>query len=1013
MLALVVALATGLFSQSDFGLMLEERASDRSLIMKTRFAPCPAVAPITLVELDDLSLEQGGRWPWPRETMGELVTGLAELDARSLFLDIEFPEASTTGDDLLTAALARSNARGVAVFGVAYSGRDSGDPAKDHSLDEASLEKAIATDCAATSPEDLDRLVCHLRQHPMDSALSVLSALSGLDGMSLPPLPRTGLPVATQFAHSAALQAVTQGPGKATPVLTGEVLQVLGLQKVGPEQAEFATQYLPHLIDFLKENSSRLDRLRLKMDRVRHGLIAWEVARQDGAGPSVEMSAVATAVLDRLTLGAEWEPTVRQMVSRHRALALVCDRDAVPLTGGDGGGSYRIVPPAHPIAAAYAGLGSSSAQRDPDGVLRRMRLFFPIEGSERKGELSLPQAVIPMLAPVLSLDLAKATVRPGEAIVIPRTAGAGPDLVIPCDDALAVRVNWRKRWNEGDFPHVSASAILDYARTRAERDERFAAFRSKGIAEHPVLLEMVSNLRVSGKDSAGEVARLESRIREIESQVQKGLARSLQSVEKHLQKLVAEGKSAPGEIEKVRRDRNELADVYDRLFVSFPLSEQSLQQQVKGRLCMVGLTATGTTDLCATPLQEQYPGMGVHANLANTLVSGEHLERLDWMAPVLCLGFALLLIGLLPRITITGGVILTLWLVTLHILGSMAAVCWTQTMIPVVAPVLATFVTYMAITVHRYFGEEREKQHIRRTFEDFMDTKMVDRLLDDRSLWTEIGGTTRNITAMFSDLQGFTTVSEALGVDQLSDLLTAYLDAMTEVIIRHDGIREKYIGDAIASFFGAPLPYTDHPAKACLAALEQREVLVELREKWTRDGVVWYQTMRSLGLELSTRIGVNSGPAKVGNFGAKGMRYYMMMGDTVTLSSRLEGANKRYGTSILVSGSTFLEARGAVEAREVDLIRVKGRAEPVPIHELICVKSRMTADQAELVERFAAALAQYRARVWLDARQSFESILMKYPEDGPTREYVRRLKDLSWVEALPPEWDGTYTMTEK
>lgn len=1044
LLALGIAVTTGLFSRSELGRTIEERVSDRALKAKTEIAPCPAAAPLTLVELDDRSLEREGRWPWARQQIGELVAGLAQLGARSLFLDIEFPEASEAGDEALARAIEEARHRGTATYGVSFAGGESGGVAGSSLHDESDLEEAIAKDCSTVIPADappLRRLVCHLRHHPMDSLLPVLEAVPGLEGLTLPPPPAVELPVVRQFVHTAALRAVTQDPRAGTDRLVQEVLQVLGLQKLGPEHAEFATSYLPRLIDFLKTDAARLDRLRTGIDRVRIALIEHEVARQDGLSSSGDPSVVTSAVLGELGLGEGGAAVVRQMVLRHRALNLILDRDATPHTWTERVTKFRVVPPTHRIAVAYSGVGSSSAQRDRDGVLRRMSLFFPIAGSDRSVERSLPQAVLPMIAPLLSLDLGRATRRPDGKLAIPRASGSGPDLVIPVDDALAVQVNWRGRWREDDFPHVSASAILDYARIRAEREETFARHRSPGKAQHPEMLKALQALRAGGAGPAGGeagplarfvpgevalgwegekdgtraewIARIEGRVREIESQVQKGLGRALQSVEKHLARQVVEGKAPAEQVERVRRDRNAIADDYDRLFVSFPLLEQNLQQQVKEKLCLVGLTATATTDLCATPIQEQYPGMGVHANLANTLVSGEFLHRLDWTAPALCLVYAVLLMLLLPRVTILQGVSLTIALVVLHVGGSVIALCMWQLLIPMVVPVIATLATYMAITVHRYFGEEREKQHIRRTFEDFMDSKMVDRLLDDRSLWTEIGGTTRNITAMFSDLQGFTTVSEALGVDQLSDLLTAYLDAMTDVIIRHDGIREKYIGDAIASFFGAPLPYTDHPGKACLAALEQREVLVELRKKWIMDGVVWYQTMRSLGLELSTRIGVNSGPAKVGNFGAKGMRYYMMMGDTVTLSSRLEGANKRYGTSILVSGSTFVEAQGVVEAREVDMIRVKGRAEPVSIHELVCVKGLLTSSQSELLERFAAALAKYRARAWLPAREIFEGILARFPEDGPTREYVRRLRDLSWVETLPPEWDGTYTMTEK
>jgi adenylate cyclase len=225
---------------------------------------------------------------------------------------------------------------------------------------------------------------------------------------------------------------------------------------------------------------------------------------------------------------------------------------------------------------------------------------------------------------------------------------------------------------------------------------------------------------------------------------------------------------------------------------------------------------------------------------------------------------------------------------------------------------------------------------------------------------------------------------------------------MTDTVFKYDGLLDKYIGDAIMAVWGAPLDQSDHPLRACYTALEMVEELALLQEKWAGEGMP----------RLNVGIGINAGPMVVGNMGSERRFDYTVMGDSVNLGSRLEGLNKIYGTNIIISEATYERVREEILGRELDLVRVKGKGEPVKIYELLGRRAKALPEQKVLAEEFPAALQEYRTRSWDAARILFQSILERYPGDGPTKLYVERCQAL---EKTPPpaDWDGVYTLTTK
>jgi adenylate cyclase len=255
-------------------------------------------------------------------------------------------------------------------------------------------------------------------------------------------------------------------------------------------------------------------------------------------------------------------------------------------------------------------------------------------------------------------------------------------------------------------------------------------------------------------------------------------------------------------------------------------------------------------------------------------------------------------------------------------------------------------------------------------------------------------------------VRGFTSISEKLDAQELASLLNEYLTEMTRIVFRHSGTLDKYIGDAVMAFWGAPFEDRDHATDSCHAALDMIARLKEMQKKWKSEG----RPVLDIGVGLCT------GVASVGNMGSS-LRYgYTALGDTVNLSSRLEGLNKEYGTHILLSDTTYAAVQDPLLVfRELDLIRVKGKLQPVTLYELVAARGTPEGDAPDIEEHldfFAQGRACYRERRWQDAQIVFEKLLERWPADGPARMYLNRCKE--YLVAGPEEnWDGVYVMTHK
>jgi len=318
-------------------------------------------------------------------------------------------------------------------------------------------------------------------------------------------------------------------------------------------------------------------------------------------------------------------------------------------------------------------------------------------------------------------------------------------------------------------------------------------------------------------------------------------------------------------------------------------------------------------------------------------------------------------------------------------------------------PISTLISNFGLVALYRALVEEKEKRKVRGAFQYYLSPEVIRRLLQNPEL---VQPRKNEVTVMFSDIRGFTSISEKLDPQELALLLNQYLTNMTKIVFDHSGTLDKYIGDAVMAFWGAPFVEPGHAIRACRSALQMMSRVAELREQW--------RTQNKPDLDIG--IGLNTGVASVGNMGSE-LRYgYTAMGDAVNLASRLEGLNKEYRTHILVSETTYAAARDTrLIFRELDLLRVQGKMQPVTIYELLASHDTLIDGAGELaarLEMFARGRACYQTRQWRESQIIFEKLLERWPDDGPSRTFWKRCQDYLFDE---PEsnWDGVFVMSHK
>ncbi|MBM4344083.1 MAG: adenylate/guanylate cyclase domain-containing protein [Deltaproteobacteria bacterium] len=428
----------------------------------------------------------------------------------------------------------------------------------------------------------------------------------------------------------------------------------------------------------------------------------------------------------------------------------------------------------------------------------------------------------------------------------------------------------------------------------------------------------------------------------------------------------------------------------------------ALHKALKGRIVFVGVSAIGAADRRQTPLRADLPGTYVHAAATLNLLNGEHTSSDGPHAPWATWGLSaasLALYLLWRRITATSVVVAGAVLASAAWLGLGVYGLNHGALIPLVPGVLAFTVPVIGEIALRVGRAELQRQQIREAFQFYLAPAVVEQLVNNPDR-LKLGGERREITAFFSDVAGFTTLSERLDPAELTKLLNEYLGAMTDVILEEGGTVDKYIGDAIVAMFGAPIGQPDHAVRACRAALRCRKKLAELQVQWRARGLP----------EIASRIGLNSGVAVVGNMGSAKRFDYTMLGDAVNLAARLEGANKAYGTDIMIGAETARLVGSAIVVRELDLVQVKGKKQGIAVFEAVAEPAELDGPTRDRVTLFAQGLALWRKTDFDGAAEVFGRLAAA--GDAPSQVFLDRLPAVRAM-GLGPDWDGVFEMTTK
>jgi len=411
----------------------------------------------------------------------------------------------------------------------------------------------------------------------------------------------------------------------------------------------------------------------------------------------------------------------------------------------------------------------------------------------------------------------------------------------------------------------------------------------------------------------------------------------------------------------------------------------------------------GIYDLRVTPFSGICPGVEIQATIIDNLIHRQFLQtsRLYPIPPLLIvLGLGLFLGLALPRLSAVWGLIFALVLAEGYTIFNYLLFSRWGWQLELFYPLLAIGGIYTSLTVQGFLAEEKERLHIKKAFQSFVAPEVVNEIIKNPQL-LRLGGERRELTILFSDIRGFTTLSETLEPETLVGLLHDFFNPMSEIIVTHGGTIDKYIGDAIMALFGAPLYRPDHPVLACRTALAMMAKLKTLNEEWESQG----RPAMHIGL------GLNAGDVAVGNMGSDRLFNYTAIGDNVNLASRLEGLNKYYGTSILISSSTAHALDGQFVIREVDLVRVKGKAQALTIFELLGEGSPEP-DLAAFLEVYNQGLTFFRERRWQESAGAFTAALNLRPQDTPSKNYLE-LSEKYRLTPPGPDWTPVRVMESK
>ena len=448
-------------------------------------------------------------------------------------------------------------------------------------------------------------------------------------------------------------------------------------------------------------------------------------------------------------------------------------------------------------------------------------------------------------------------------------------------------------------------------------------------------------------------------------------------------------------------------------FSFYDIMKDNINFPLEGKVFIVGSTSPALFDIKPAPHDRNYPAVEIHASILNSIFTDSYVRRLTErqdLLLVILVGLIAAIIAFLTKpllgVLLVGGSLFAYAFGAYHIFDT--SLIWVE----MVRPMIAIVLTFIAVMVYRYVTEEKNRKFLQNTFKQYLSPELIDMMYTNKQM-PQLGGDEGVRTAFFTDIAGFSTFSEKLeSPTRLVELLNEYLSAMTDILLARYGTLDKYIGDAIVAFFGAPVHQPDHAAQACYTALDMQKKLGELRGKWRSEGDKWPEIVHNMQM----RIGINTGAITTGNMGSAVRMNYTMMGDSVNLAARIESAAKKYGVYTMISNYTYDMVKDKFEARKLDMITVVGKSEPVTVYELMERKGELTKELSGLLDIYNQGINYYYAREFDKALECFESASKLEPDHNasvtPSSRFVEMCK--IYIDNPPgDDWDGVNRLTSK
>lgn len=939
------------------------------LDLRFRYANAMTAHPdIVMIDIDDGSLDMVQRWPWPRDVQAAVLDVLAECGLRGLVIDL------TLVDPEPIRSIAPAHAD-VAFDPIELASRGDSQPA---------VRMALPDHAIAAALRDLGRAYLAFDFSVGNSWRDALAsdAISGAGGASAP-------------AAGSAPPRWWRWPDVTwSPTLWSALTRVLAEEPTldaDEAAARLPDASSPQIVRVLE--ACREAALRRRID-------AWLSAPGNAALPTVQQHAALLESLgprgpryvDALSAALRRSLAYQAIVSRPSVLATRTAAIAAPVLA---------VSPAHFMQARAARRGGFVAfEPDSDGVVRRLPL-----AAEHRGHALTQLALAAWLD---LIDAAPEQVSARRGLITVDRSGAAP-LRIPLDADSKVVVPWLPGvdWTQQFGAHLPVSAAWQVA----DRRDKVRANRATLLAALEAALERgaPAELAAFADDLRTQFA-LEDRLRLARYKNDAGETERLRGLLAENTKFLHEGEAALAAACGASPDAG-CATMAAALNANAAFAQEievtlgRLRGALFGKIGVLGYTATALPDMAPIPTNTRAPGVLAHANLLNGLLNGRFVTP----APAALNALVTLAAGLLATLaavrlspqraatTVAAGAVL------LVLVAGGAAFRWWMWWFGLAAPLVAAGAAYVAVLLYRYVFLERDQRAMTTALSQYTSPTLARRMAEDPELCRR--AESREVSAMFTDLAGFTTISERIGAERTQRVLNVCLGRLSDAIIRHEGMINKFIGDGIFAFWNPVIyPQPEHALQALRAALDlQAEMDAMARDRGGLDDEVFGQ--------LVLRVGVATGAAVVGPCGSEQKYDYTCIGDSVNVAARLESANKFFGTRILVSGAT-LAGLGEFAVRALGSVQVKGKMFGVPVFELLGRAGQVQPEALAYAARFAAAVAVFQRREFAASLEAFGECFQERPEDRAAQRYIDASASLL-MEPPGERWNGAIELTEK